>query len=69
MIYVKPKQGLRVRHPQKPESVIAEHGAWMNESTQLTRLINDGDLLVDESKKYPEDTKKTTKPTTSKGGK
>lgn len=54
MLFVKPKDGLRVRHPKRLSYVIPPEGAWVAEDTAILRLINDGDLIVDVSKKEPE---------------
>lgn len=46
MIFVKPKEGLRIRHPEKIEYVLPPEGIYINESTALNRMINDGDVVV-----------------------
>lgn len=49
MIYVRPKEGLRIRHPEKISYVIPPKGVYVNESVDVLRLINDGDLVVVEN--------------------
>lgn len=63
MIFVKPKAGLKIRHPEKLDQVLPEEGSWVAESIAWKRMINDGDVLLDESKvaPTPEKTSKNTK--------
>lgn len=49
MIYVRPKEGLRIRHPENIKVVIPSKGLYINESVDVLRLINDGDLVVVEN--------------------
>lgn len=67
MIFVKPKAGLIVRHPGRPEHILPEAGAFIESSPAWKRLINDGDVVVDETKVLPAPEK--AKVRDSKGGK
>lgn len=46
MIFVKPKAGLRVRHPEKLSETIPVEGCTIESSVEVQRLINSGDLEV-----------------------
>ena len=49
MIYVRPKEGLRIRHPENLNCIIPNKGMYVNKTTDILRLINDGDLVVVEN--------------------
>lgn len=55
MIFVKPKEGLNIRHPGKVVYVLPAEGCWIENSTAIKRLIRDGDLeVVDKQPETPE---------------
>jgi hypothetical protein len=46
MIFVKPKEGLNIRHPAKVVYILPAEGCWVENTTAIKRLIRDGDLEV-----------------------
>jgi len=54
LVFVKPKEGLIVRHPEKINITIPSAGLYVIRTKQIERLILSGDLIVVDKK---EDTK------------
>lgn len=61
MIFVRPAEGLKVRHPQKLNFHLPKDGYWMSDSNELQRLILDGDVIIDKTKVHPDDAATTSK--------
>jgi hypothetical protein len=45
-IFVKPKEGLIVRHPEKVSHTLAPEGEWVVNSNQWKRYIKSGDVVI-----------------------